>query len=111
MQFLGVRAALEVYAAPAANVLLAYGASRYSAWANMLRLVVLAIGLLLTVPRYGMSAAIWVLVGAPALSYLALVPGLRRYVPTAMRLEFLTIILFLCGAGGALLLVVLGAAH
>ena len=102
--FLGFRAAMDVYAVPAANVLFASGAMRFSATANMIRLVTLVTGLALVLHPYGLHGAIWVLVGAPILSYSALMPGLRRYVPGTLWLEARTLATFLAVAGGAALL-------
>jgi O-antigen/teichoic acid export membrane protein len=85
--FLGFRAAMDVYAVPAGNVLFASGAMRFSAVANVIRLITLVAGLALVLHPYGLHGAIWVLVGAPMLSYFALMPGLRRYVPGTLWLE------------------------
>jgi O-antigen/teichoic acid export membrane protein len=94
---LGVRAALDIYVSPTGSVLFAAGASRYSAFANVIRLIVLVSGLYFTVGRWGLSGAIWVLVGAPAISYSALLPGLVRHLPTALRTELLNLIVFWVG--------------
>jgi O-antigen/teichoic acid export membrane protein len=98
---LGVRAALEIYAAPTGGVLFASGASRYSAWANVIRLACLVVGLYLTVGRWGLHGAMWVLVGAPALSCLALAPGLNRYLPTGLRVEAAAFLVFWIGVSAA----------
>jgi hypothetical protein len=80
VQGLGVRASFEVFALPTSNSLLAAGASRYSAFGNAVRLVVMVGGLVLTVGvlKLGLPGAMWALLGAPALAYAALLPGLRR---------------------------------
>jgi O-antigen/teichoic acid export membrane protein len=96
---LGLRASLDIFVSPTGSALFAAGASRYSAWANVVRLVVLVGGLYLTVGRWGLSGAIWVLVGAPALSYLALLPGLKRQMPGALSTEIAALLTFWAGVG------------
>jgi O-antigen/teichoic acid export membrane protein len=95
---LGVRASLDIFASPTGSLLFAAGASRYSAWANVIRLVILVGGLYATVGHWGLHGAIWVLVGAPALSYAALLPGLHRHMPGALRVELANVALFWTGA-------------
>ena len=102
--FLGFRAAQDVYSFPATTVLLASGAVRFSATANVIRLLVLAGGLALVLHPYGLYGAMWVLVGAPILAYFALAPGLRRYVPGTLLLEAQTLLAFLGSAIVAALL-------
>lgn len=99
---LGVRASLDIFVAPTGSVLFAAGASRYSAWANVVRLIVLVGGLFATVGHWGLHGAIWVLVGAPAISYFALLPGVRRLMPGALRVEFASLAVFWVGAAIAL---------
>jgi O-antigen/teichoic acid export membrane protein len=99
---LGVRASLDIFVAPTGSLLFAMGASRYSAWANLVRLVVLVGGLYLTVGQWGLRGAIWVLVGAPALSYVAMLPGLRRLMPESIRVELWCLFVFWGGTGLAL---------
>jgi O-antigen/teichoic acid export membrane protein len=99
---LGLRASLDIFVSPTGSALFAGGASRYSAWANVVRLIVLVSGLYFTVGRWGLSGAIWVLVGAPAVSYLALLPGLKRQMPGALRTEVTALLVFWLGAGIAL---------
>jgi O-antigen/teichoic acid export membrane protein len=99
---LGVRASLDVFVAPTGSVLFAAGASRYSAWANVVRLIVLVGGLYATVGHWGLHGAIWVLVGAPAISYFALLPGVRRLMPGALRVELANLAVFWIGAAIAL---------
>lgn len=108
VQFLGFRAAFDVFAIPMTNVLLASGASRYSAMANVVRLVLLVAGLFLTVRLWGLGlhGAIWVLVGGAAMAYAALLPGLRREMRGALGTEALTIVTFLAGSAAAAALAV-----
>ena len=99
---LAVRASLDIFVAPTGSVLFASGASRYSAWANVIRLVVLVVGLYVTVTTWGLQGAIWVLVGAPAVSYIALLPGLRRHMPDALKVDLASLVVFWGGTTLAL---------
>lgn len=113
VQFLGVRASFDVFALPASNSLLASGASRYSAIANFVRLVVLVSGLFLTISifRLGLPGAIWVLVGAPLLAYAALLPGLARHLRGVMGTEVATFLVFAAATvAAAAIAVVIGGA-
>jgi O-antigen/teichoic acid export membrane protein len=103
VQFLGVRAAFDVFALPASQSLLASGASRYSAIANFVRLLVLTSGLFVTVNllRQGLEGAIWVLVGAPMLAYTSLMPGLRRHIRGVLGTELATFLTFTAVTVGA----------
>jgi O-antigen/teichoic acid export membrane protein len=96
VQILGVRAALDVFGLPVSNGLLAAGATRYAAIANVVRLLVLATGLYLTIHVFqtGLPGAIWVLVFAPVLAYAALMPGLARHIRGMMLLEGVTFLVF-----------------
>jgi O-antigen/teichoic acid export membrane protein len=95
VQFLGFRVAVDIFAMPVGSTLLASGASRYSAFANVVRLVVLIVGLMLTVHTWGLHGAIWVLVGAPMLAYTSLLPGLRRHMSGTLGLEVATGLVFI----------------
>lgn len=103
VQFLGFRVAFDIFAIPVTNVLLASGASRYSAMANLVRLIVLISGLFVTVHLWGLGlhGAIWVLVGGPIIAYLALLPGLQRQMRGALGAEAVTMLLFLLGSAAA----------
>jgi O-antigen/teichoic acid export membrane protein len=108
VQFLGFRAAFDVFGMPALSTLLASGAYRYCAFANVVRLIVLIGGLLLTVHTAGLPGAIWVLVGAPILAYLTLLPGLKRQMRGTLSLEIVCLLTFIGGsavAGGLALLI------
>lgn len=111
VQFLGFRVAFDIFAIPVSNSLLASGASRYSAIANAVRLVVLVAGLFVTVHlwRLGLHGAIWVLVGAPYIAYLTLLPGARRHLRRVTGLEVATLATFIAaGASAAALALLLG---
>lgn len=107
VQFLGFRAAGDVFALPVGSSLLASGASRYAAFANVVRLIIMVVGLLLTVHIWGLHGAIWVLIAAPLVSYTALLPGLRRHMPGTLGLEIATLAIYFAGAGVAGLLALL----
>jgi O-antigen/teichoic acid export membrane protein len=101
VQFLGFRAAMDVFALPVASTLLASGASRYSAFANLVRLVVLIVGLLLTLRTWGLHGAIWVLVGGPILAYVSILPGVRRHMPGTLGVEIGTGLVFISSVAAA----------
>ncbi|MBS0360306.1 MAG: oligosaccharide flippase family protein [Proteobacteria bacterium] len=101
---LGVRAALDIVAAPTSYVLIASGGSRFASMANVVRLIALVAGLLFTVHQWGLPGAIVALVAAPALSYLVFLPGLKRGVPGAVRPEVMSLGVFWIGVLIALII-------
>jgi O-antigen/teichoic acid export membrane protein len=101
---LAVRASLDILVAPTGSVLFAAGASRYSAWANVIRLVVLVGGLFAIVPEWGLRGAMWILIGAPAISYLALLPGVHRQMPGALKVDLTNLGVFWIGTAAALII-------
>ncbi len=109
VQFLGFRVALDVFALPVGSTLLASGASRYSALANVVRLIVLVVGLFVVVHTFGLGlrGAIWVLVGAPFFAYMSLLPGLRRHMTGVLGLEAVTLLTMIAGAAAAAALALL----
>jgi hypothetical protein len=98
VQLLGLRAALEVYSAPSSTALLASGASRYSAAANITRLVIMVGGLFITLRYWGLREAIITLVGAPMFAYFTLYPGMQKHLPGALRVEVATLGVFIVGS-------------
>lgn len=96
VQFLGVRAAFDIFAMPTSNSLLASGAAGYSAVANTLRFIAMVSGLfaVLFVYHLGLLAAIWVLLGAQLLAYGALLPGLARQLRGVLDTEAASIAAF-----------------
>jgi O-antigen/teichoic acid export membrane protein len=98
VQLLGLRAALEVFCSPTSMALLASGASRYSAAANVTRLVVLVVGLFVTLRFWGLQEAVLVLVGAPFVAYSTLMPGISKHLPGALRVELVTLSVFILGS-------------
>ncbi|HEY3948373.1 oligosaccharide flippase family protein [Phenylobacterium sp.] len=101
---LGVRAALDILVAPTGSVLIASGGSRFNSMANVTRMIVLVVGLLVTVHQWGLPGAIVVLVGAPAFSYFAYLPGLPSRIPGGLRVDLMSVAVFWTGAIGALIL-------
>jgi O-antigen/teichoic acid export membrane protein len=101
VQALGVRAAFDVFGLPTSNGLLAVGASRYLALNNVVRLVILISGLFVTISLYklGLSGAMWVLIGAPMIGYMTLLPGLNRQMPGVLRTEITCLLLFFAATG------------
>lgn len=87
LQLLGLRVALDLFAAPASNLILAQGQSRYMAAGNCIRLVFMIIGLAVAFTQFGIREAIASLVLAQALSYLPVIMGLRRLIPEVGRAE------------------------
>lgn len=87
LQVLGIRVALDLFAAPASSLVLAYGKSRYSAAANTTRMVFMVGGILAAFRWYGLSQAMVVLIFAQAISYLPLISGLKKLLPEAAKAE------------------------
>ncbi len=87
LQVLGLRVALDLFAAPASSLILAYGKSRYSAAANTTRLVFMAGGVLAAFHWFGLPQAMVVLIAAQAISYLPLISGLKKVLPEVARAE------------------------
>lgn len=99
---LGLRAAIEIAQSATGNALFATGSSRYSSIVNLIRLIVLVVGLYATVGRWGLHGAMWVLIGAPAISNLAFLPGVHARIRGAVRVEFATLLVFWVAAAAAL---------
>jgi O-antigen/teichoic acid export membrane protein len=87
LQVLGLRVALDLFAAPVSSLILAYGKSRYSAAANTTRLVFMVAGVLVAFRWFGLPQAMIVLIVAQAISYLPLVSGLKKLMPEVARAE------------------------
>jgi O-antigen/teichoic acid export membrane protein len=106
VQLLGARAAFDIFVLPTSNGLLASGASRYSAFANTVRLIVMVAGLYLAlhVYRLGLPAAICILVGAPLIAYLALLHGLSRQLRGTVATEVGSFLVFISGTVAAAIL-------
>jgi O-antigen/teichoic acid export membrane protein len=87
LQLLGIRVALDIFAAPASSLILAYGRSRYSANANTARLIAMVVGIWIGFHYFGLHAAVVALIIAQALSYFPLIRGLAKLVPEVSRTE------------------------
>ncbi len=87
LQLLGLRVAMDLFAAPASSLILAHGQSRYTAAGNVTRLLFMLSGIWIAFTYFGIKAAVVSLIIAQALSYFPLIVGLRRLVPQAGRAE------------------------
>jgi O-antigen/teichoic acid export membrane protein len=87
LQALGLRVALDLFAAPASSVILAYGESRYSATANTARLIVMVIGIWIAFTYFGLREAVIALIVAQTLSYFPLIIGLKTVLPEVALAE------------------------
>jgi O-antigen/teichoic acid export membrane protein len=95
VQMLGFRAAVDILATPLSNLLLASGASHYSARGNAIRLTATIVGLIVALPRWGLSGAVFALCGAQLLAYTSVLPGSNRLLPGVVRLELAHVLIFL----------------
>ena len=77
LQVLGLRVALDIFAAPASSVIFAYGQSKYSAGANATRVFFMIAGVWLAFALFGLREAVISLLIAQALSYFPLILGLN----------------------------------
>jgi O-antigen/teichoic acid export membrane protein len=102
VQFLGCRAAFDILSTPLTSMLLAAGASKYSARGNTVRLVAIIGSLLLTVPHWGLFGAMFALVGSAFVAYAAMLPGADRFLPGVVRLEIVNLLIFVIGVGAAI---------
>jgi O-antigen/teichoic acid export membrane protein len=81
LQLLGLRVALDLFAAPTSNLILAYAKTKYAALGNATRLLLMVVGVWIAFSRFGMRAAVIALVIAQALSYLPLIVALFKLLP------------------------------
>ena len=95
LQILGMRVALDVFAAPASSVILAYGKSQYSAAASMTRLVLMIAGVWYSFVYFGLYEAVLSLLIAQSVSYFPMIAGLSRLLPDVARSECRWYVLFL----------------
>jgi O-antigen/teichoic acid export membrane protein len=87
LQLLGIRVAFDVFAAPASNLVLAYGKTKYSAAGNATRLFVMVGGVWIAFTYFGLREAIVALVIAQAVSYFPLIAGIRKFLPEVVGSE------------------------
>jgi O-antigen/teichoic acid export membrane protein len=99
LQALGLRVALDLFAAPASSLILAYGQSKYSAAANATRLVFMIIGIWIAFAFFGVRQAIIALIIAQLLSYFPLIFGIHKLLPEVAgpELRWYTVFLGLLG--------------
>jgi len=95
LQWLGFRAALELFASTAAAMLFAVGVSRYSAAGNAAKLAFMSGGLAIAFGRYGVRQAIWVLALSQLANYVPHFWGLRTKFRPAAWTEALCFVAFL----------------
>jgi hypothetical protein len=81
MQILGLRLALDVFAAPLSNLILAFGLTKYSAAGNTARLIGMVSGVWIAFALYGLWHAVVALILAQALSYFPLIFGIKKVLP------------------------------
>jgi O-antigen/teichoic acid export membrane protein len=101
LQLLGLRVALDLFATPASNLVIAYGKTKYSAAANVLRLMFMLGGVWFALVRFGIREAILALVIAQAISYLPLLFGISKMLPEVASREirlYAVLIALLCSA-------------
>ena len=95
LQLLGVRAAFDVFGAPASALMLASGLSVYSAVGNMTRLVFLCGGLVVAFQWYGLREAVWVLAMSPVAVYCpAMLIGMARHFSGLLKTELIALSAF-----------------
>jgi O-antigen/teichoic acid export membrane protein len=95
LQLLGLRVALDMFAAPASALVLAYGQSKYSAGANATRVILMLAGIWVAFLQFGIRGAVVSLVISQALSYFPLIVGVARLLPgvAGTELRFYAILL------------------
>jgi O-antigen/teichoic acid export membrane protein len=87
LQALGLRVALDIFAAPTSSLIMAYGQTKYSAGANTIRLILMITGVWIAFALFGVREAVVFLIIAQALSYFPLIVGLFRLLPEVARTE------------------------
>jgi len=100
LQLLGVRAAFDVFGAPASALLLAGGLSIYSAAGNVTRLLFIAGGLYVAFSWFGLREAVWVLAMSPVAIYFpAMVVGIGKHFKGLLKIELAAFLSFVLAAG------------
>jgi O-antigen/teichoic acid export membrane protein len=87
LQLLGLRVAFDVFSAPASNLILACGRTKYSAAGNITRLMFMISGVWIAFALFGLRQAVTALVVAQAVSYFPLIVGIKKLLPEAARSE------------------------
>lgn len=106
LQLLGLRVALDIFAAPSSNLILAWGQTKYSAAGNSTRLILMISGIWIAFAMFDIRVAVFALVLAQAISYFPLLLGLAKFLPEVVRSEvgWYAALLFLLGLGTAICL-------
>jgi O-antigen/teichoic acid export membrane protein len=101
LEALGLRVALDLFAAPASQIILAYGKSQYAAAANTTRMIFVVGGICAAFHWFGIREAVFALVVAQAVSYFPLIVGLGKLLPevTSRELRWYTVLLLFLAAG------------
>jgi len=86
---MGIRAGLEVFAAPTSSLILACGDSRYSAIGNIIRMVLMFAGVWYAFGNFGIHEAVTVLALIPGVSYPVLIFGIARHLRGALWFEIM----------------------
>ncbi len=103
LQFLGFRAALELFGTAVGMTLFALGVSRYAAIGNTTKLLFLGAGLSVAFVFYGFRQALWVLALSPIAHYLPNLVGLKRHMRSALASEIYSFAIFLLSSAITLL--------
>lgn len=101
LQILGLRVALEMFSIPPSNLILAYGKTKYSAVANVSRLLFMVSGVWIALTHFGIREAVIALVVAQVLSYIPLIWGMKRLMPEVTGAElrwYVLLLVLICAA-------------
>ena len=102
LQWLGWRAAQQVYSSPATSYVFACGDSKTAAISNITRLTAVVAGLGVAFTKFGIHAAIIVLALSSAIGYLVYVRALARHLRPALWSEISGFLIFIaCTAAAA----------
>jgi O-antigen/teichoic acid export membrane protein len=94
LQVMGFRAGLEVFTTPAWILILACGDSRYSAIANITRLVLMFTGVWFAFSEFGIHEAVMVLAIVPLIVYPIVFVGIARHLPGLLWFEITSLGIF-----------------
>jgi O-antigen/teichoic acid export membrane protein len=94
LQWLGFRAAQQIFTVPTSCLILAYGNSKQGAVANVIRLIFMLVGMWLGFTIYGTHMAIASLAIAYVAAYIALMPALVRHSRPSLWVELQGFVLF-----------------
>jgi O-antigen/teichoic acid export membrane protein len=94
LQLLGVRASMQLFIGINSSMLFAVGTSRYQAWGNTAKFVVLTVGLWIAFDHFGFRAATWVLALSPLAVYVSLMIGFYRNFRKLVVVEVASFVAF-----------------